>query len=84
MAFDKQFHLLDGDDIQFLQPVFLGHAEQSNIQNIGLAGMDMVDLFRGQLGGDEVFLNGVGVAAVIDLCQISFDIPAELLLLFHL
>ena len=65
-------------------PLLGGHAEQSDIHDIGLAGIDVVDLCRGQLGGNQVFLNGVCVDAIVNLCQIPLDVPAELLLLLLL
>ena len=55
----------------FVPPLFSGFAEQGHVQQIRLAGVDNIDLFRRELRRDQVRLDGVGVDAIIDFGQLS-------------
>src|SRR5690606_29041443 len=58
----------------FIAPLFGGLTEEGHVEQVRFVGVDEADLLRGQLGGDEVFLNGVGMNAVVDLGQLAANI----------
>lgn len=62
-------------------PFLCGHAKQRHVQNICFIGIDQRNLSGGQCLWDEIFLDSIGMYPVIDLGEISLDIPAKL---FHL
>lgn len=62
-----------------IAPSFGRHAEEGHVEDVGLAGVDEVDLCFVELGRDEIGLDGVGVDAVVDLGEVAFDVSAELL-----
>ena len=52
-------------------------AEEGHIEHIGLTGINEAGLGFAQLRRDEVGLDGVCVDAVVDLCEVAADVPAE-------
>jgi hypothetical protein len=58
-------------------PLFRGLAEKGDVEKIGLAGVGEAGLGLGDGGGDEGFLDGVGVDAVIDLGQGALEVPFQ-------
>ena len=61
-----------------LTPLLGGFAEQRHVQQVGLAGVYQTGLLRGQRGRNQVRLDGIGVDAVVDLGEITADVPAQL------
>ena len=61
-----------------ITPLFGGLAEQGDIQQIGLAGIDGACLSLGDGGWDERLLDGIGVDAVVDLGEGALEVPIEL------
>ena len=56
------------------------HTEQGHVQHIGFTGIHHGNLLCGKLRRDQVLLDSICMDAVIDLGQISLDVPAKL---FH-
>ena len=56
-------------------------AEQGYVQQVGFARVDQGGLLWGDLGWNEVLLDGVGVNAVVDLGEVAADVPTELIAL---
>src|SRR5579859_1865392 len=120
----ENFHLLDGDVIEFTEPVRLGEilldeervqvfqigetdklgdvgvvtdvafvagvgiaprlcgdAEKGHVENIGLGGVDQIDLAGSKSWGDQILFDGIGMDAVVDFGEVATDVPAELLTL---
>ena len=65
-----------------LAPLFCTHAEQGHVKHIGFGCVYGIDLRLCQFRRDQVFLYGIGMNSVVDLCEIAPDIPAELPPLF--
>ena len=61
-------------------PLFCSHTEQGHVQNIGFTGIHHGDLLCGKLRRNQIFLDGVRMDAVVDLGQVSLNVPAKL---FH-
>ncbi len=58
-------------------PFACGLTEEGDVEEVGFVGVGDGRLFRGDLGRDEVCLDGVGVEAVVDLGQSAIEIPSE-------
>ena|GEM_PF-1185112 len=58
-------------------PLRGGLAEEGRVEYVGFTGIDEAGLGVGQLGRDEVSLDGVGVDAVVNLGEVPPDVPAE-------
>ena len=61
-----------------ITPLFRGLAEEGDIEQIGLAGIDGGGLRLGDGWRDERFLDRVGVDAVVDLGEGALEVPIEL------
>ena len=57
-----------------------GHTEQSHIQDIGFTGIHHGNLLCGKLRWNQILLDGICMDSIVDLGQISLDVPAKL---FH-
>jgi len=62
-----------------ITPLLGGAAEEGDIQQVGLAGIDDGGLRLGDGGRNERFLDRIGVDAVVDLGQVAANVPAQLL-----
>ncbi len=58
-------------------PLCGGFSEKSHVEDICLGGVDMGGLRFGEFGRNQMGENRVGVDAIIDLGEISLDIPAQ-------
>jgi len=47
-------------------------------EDIGLHGVNPIDLFFGQFRGNQVLLDGIRMYAIVYFCQISANIPTKL------
>lgn len=61
-------------------PLLCSHTEQGHVQHIGFTGIHHGNLLCGKLRRNQVLLDSICMDAVIDLGQISLDVPAKL---FH-
>jgi hypothetical protein len=59
-------------------PLLGGLAEEGDIEQIGLAGVNVIGLGLGDGGRDKGLFDGVGVDAVVDLGQGALEVPAQL------
>ena len=62
-----------------LAPVLGRHPEEGHVQHVRLTGLDQADLRTGQFGRDQIGPYRVGMDAVVDLGQLPFHRPAQLL-----
>jgi hypothetical protein len=61
-----------------IPPLFRSLAEQGDIQQVGFACIDSVDLFFGYMGGDDFILYCVGVDTVVYFFEGSLEVPFEI------
>jgi len=61
-----------------IAPLFGGLAEEGDVEQVRLAGIDGGGLGFGDGGRDEGVLDGIGVDAVVDLGEGALKIPIEL------
>ena len=61
-----------------ITPLLGGLAEEGDIQQVGLAGIDDGGLRLGNGGRNERFLDRIGVDAVVDLREGALEVPIEL------
>ena len=54
-----------------------GHAEERHVEHIGFGRVDEIGLSLGQLRGNEVFPDRIGMNPIVDLRKIPADIPAK-------
>ena len=59
-------------------PLFCGLAEEGDIEQVGFVGIDETGLCLGDRGRNERFFYGIGVDAVVDLCQRPLEVPIQL------
>jgi hypothetical protein len=59
-------------------PLLGGLAEEGDVEQVGLAGVNEVGLGLGDSGRDKRLFDGVGVDAVVDLGQRPLEVPAGL------
>ena len=62
-------------------PLLCSHTEEGHVQDIGFTGIHYGNLLWGKLWRNQILLDGIRMDAVVDLGQISLDVPAKL---FHL
>lgn len=60
-----------------IAPLFGGLAEEGDVEQIRLAGIDRASLCPGDGRRDEGVLDGVGVDAVVDLGKSALEVPIE-------
>ena len=68
----------------FIPPLFGGFAKERHIKNVGFGGIDQVHLRFRQRCWNQVFFDGIGMDAVVDLGKVAAYIPAELFEFFIL
>ena len=61
-----------------IAPLFRGLAEEGDVEQVGLGGIDEPGLGLRDGGRDEGFLYRIGVDAVIDLGEGALEVPTEL------
>lgn len=61
-----------------IAPLLGGLSEQRDIKQIGFVGIDKRCLGLGECRRQECFFDGVGVDAVVNLCEGPLEVPAEL------
>ena len=59
-------------------PLFGGLAEEGDVEQVGFVGIDETGLGFGDRGRNERFFYGIGVDAVVDLCQRPLEVPIQL------
>ena len=68
----------------FIPPLSCGFAKERHIKHVGFGSIDQVHLRFRQSCRNKVFLDGIGMYAVVDLGKIAADVPAELSVFFIL
>ncbi|MGP1667104.1 MAG: hypothetical protein ACTS5I_14615, partial [Rhodanobacter sp.] len=62
----------------FITPLLCGFPKQRHVQQVGLAGVDEVDLLRCQLRRYQPGFDGIGMQPIVDFGQVAADVPAQL------
>lgn len=79
---DQLGYIREITDIAFLvwitlSPLFGGHPEQGHIQHIRFVGIHLIHLLRSQLPWNQILFDCARMNTVVNLRQISLDIPSN-------
>jgi len=58
-------------------PFFGGFSKKRFVEDIGFGGVRYVGLSGGKMERDQMFFDGIGVHAVVDFCQVAFNVPTK-------